>query len=79
LAQLKRGDFSTYDMHCTCRRKTVTTQDFIDQIHEFILEDSRIITESIAEQLGFSNQRFGSVNQEDLVMSKLSAKWSRNA
>jgi hypothetical protein len=79
LAQFKLGDFSTSDMPLTCRRKTVTTQDFIDQIHEIILEDSRIITESIAEQLGFSHQGFWSSFQEDLGMSKLSTKWSRNA
>ena len=47
----------------------------IDQIHELILEDSRISAKSIAEQLGISRERFGSIIHEDLDMRKLSAKW----
>ena len=47
----------------------------IDQIHELILEDSRISAKSIAEQLGISRERFGSIIHEDLDMQKLSAKW----
>ena len=39
---LKRGDFSTCDAPRPGRPKTVTTPEIIDQIHELILEDSRI-------------------------------------
>jgi len=46
----------------------VITTEIIDQIHELILEDSRISAKSIAEQLGM-------VHHEDLDMRKLSAKW----
>ena len=42
MAQFKRGDFSTCDAPRPRRRKTVTTPDIIDQIHELILEDCRI-------------------------------------
>jgi len=53
----------------------VTTPEIIEQIHELILEDRRISAKSIAEQLGFSRERVGSVIHGDLDMRKLSAKW----
>jgi len=53
----------------------VTTPEVIDQIHELILEDRRISAKSIAEKLGISRERVGSIIYEDLDMRKLSAKW----
>ena len=53
----------------------MTTPEIIDQIHELILEDRRISAKSIAEQLGISRERIGSIIHEDLDMHKLSAKW----
>ena len=75
VAQFKRGDFSTCDAPCPRRPKTVTTPEIIDQIHELILEDRRISDKSIAEQLGISRERDGSIILEDLDMRKLSVKW----
>jgi len=75
VVQFKRGDFSTCDAPRPGRPKTVTTPEIIDQIQELILEDSRIVTKSIAEQLGISRERVGSIIHEDLDMRKLSAKW----
>ena len=40
-----------------------------------ILEDRRISAKSIAEQLGISRERLGSIIHEDLDTRKLSAKW----
>ena len=74
VAQFKRGDFSTCDAPRTGRPKTGTTTEIIDQIHEIILEDHQISTKSIAEQLGISRERVGSIIHEDLDMRKLSAK-----
>jgi len=71
VGQFKRGDFSTCDAPHPGRHKTV----FIDQIHELILEDWRISANSIAEQLGISRERVGSIIHEDLDMRKPSAKW----
>jgi len=71
VAQFKRGDFST----CPGRLKTVTTSEITDQIHELILEDRRISAKSIAQQLGISRERVGSIIHEDLDMRKLSANW----
>ena len=51
------------------------TPEFIDQIHELILEDRRISAKSIAEQLGISREWVGSIIHKDLDMQKLSAKW----
>jgi len=53
----------------------VNTPEIIDQIHELILEDRQISAKSIAEQLGISRERVGSIILEDLDMRKLSAKW----
>ena len=54
--------------------KQVTTPEIIDQIHEPILEDHRILAKSIAEQLGISCELVGSIILEDLDSRKLSAK-----
>ena len=75
LSQFERGDFSTWETPCPGRRKTVTTPNIIDQIHELILENRRISAKSIAEQLGTSSEGVGSIIHEDLDMRKLSAKW----
>ena len=75
VTQFKRGNFSTCDAPRPERPKTVTTPEIIDQIHELILEDRRISAKSIAEQLGISRERVGSIILEDLDMRKLSAKW----
>ena len=75
VAQFKHGDFSTCDAPRPEGPKTVTNPEFIDQIHELILEDRRISSYSIGEQLGISRERVGSIIHEDLDMRKLSAKW----
>jgi len=75
VAQLKRGDFSTCDAPRPGRSKTVTSPEIIDQIHKLILEEGRISAKSIAEQLGISRERVGSIIHEDLNMRKLFAKW----
>jgi len=75
VAQFKRGDFSTYDAPRPGRPNIVTIPEIIDQIHELILEDRRISAKSIAEQLGISRDRVGSIILDDFDMRKLSAKW----
>jgi len=75
VVQFKRCDISTCDTPRPGRPKTVTTPEITDHIHELILEDRRISTESIAERLGISRERVGSIIYEDLDMRKLSAKW----
>jgi len=75
VAQFKHGDFSTCDAPCPGRPKTVTTLEFIDQIHELILEDRRILAKSIADQLGISRESVGSIIHEDFNVRKLSVKW----
>jgi len=75
VAHFKRGDFSTCDALRTGRPKTATTPEIIDQIHEIILEDRCISAKSIAEQLGISRERVGSIIHDDLNTRKLSAKW----
>jgi len=75
VVQFKCSDFSTCDAPCPGRPKTVTTPEIIDQIHELFLDDCRILAKSIAEQLGISRERVGSIIHEDLDMRKLFAKW----
>ena len=75
VALFKCDDFTTCDAPCPGRPKTVTAPETVDQIHELILEDRRISVKSIAEQLGISRERVGSIIHDDLDMRKLSAKW----
>ena len=75
MAQFKRGDFSNCVAPRPGRPKTMTTPEIIDQIHELILEDRRLSDKLIAEQLGISRERVGSIIHEDVDMRKLSAKW----
>jgi len=75
VAQFKRDDFSTCDAPRPGRHKIVTTPEIIDQIHELILGDRRILAKSIAEQLGISRERIWSIIHDDFDMRKLSAKW----
>ena len=74
MAQFKGGDSSSCDAPRPGRPKTVITPEIIDTSHELILED-RISGKSIAEQLGISRERVGSIIHEELGMRKLSAKW----
>ena len=53
----------------------MTTPENTDQIQELFLEDHRISAKSIAEQVGISRERVGSIIHEDLDMRKLSTKW----
>jgi len=75
VVQFKRGDFSACVAPRPGRPKTVTTPEIIDQIHELILEDRRTSAKSIAEQLGISRERVGSIIHEDLDTRKLSVQW----
>jgi len=74
VAQFKRDDFSTCDAPRPGQPTTVTTPEIIDQIHGLILEDRRVSAKSIAEQLGISRERVGSIIHDDFDMRKLSAK-----
>ena len=75
VAHFKRGEFSTCDAPRPGRSKTVTTPDTINQTHDLILEDRRILANSIAEQLTMSSERAGSIIHEDLDKREVSAKW----
>jgi len=75
VGQVKRVDFSTCDVPRPGRPKTVTTPEIIDQIQELIMEDRRILALLIAEQLGISRERVGSIIHEDLDLRKISEKW----
>jgi len=61
VAQFKPGDFSSCDAPRPGRHKIVNTPEFIETIHELILEDRRISYKSIAEQLGISRERVGPI------------------
>ena len=74
MAQFKRGDFSICDAPRPGRHKTFITPEIIEQIYELNLEDCRISTKSIAEQLCISREWVGSLSYEDLDMRKLSAQ-----
>jgi hypothetical protein len=76
VAQFKRGGISTCVAPRPGRPKTVTTPDIIKQFHDLILEGRGISAKSIAEQLGISRERVGSIIHEDMDTRKLSAMWA---
>ena len=67
VAQFKRGDYSNCVAPDPGQHKTVNIPEISDKIHELILEDRRISTKSIAEHLGISHERVGSIIHEDLT------------
>ena len=75
MVQFKRGDLPTCFVFRPGRTNTVTTPKNIDQIHELILEDSRISAKSMAQNLGIPREQFGSIIYEDLDMWNLYSKW----
>ena len=60
------------------RPKTVTTPETLAQIHELNLEDLRISAKLIAEQLGISRERVGSIIHEAFDSGSSSRSGSRN-
>jgi len=68
-------DFSTCDAPHFGWHKTMTIPEFIDQIYQLMLEDCQISVKLVAEQLGITRERVGSIIHEDLDMRKLSVKW----
>jgi len=79
VTQFQRGDFSTCDAPRPGRHKTVPTPEIIGQIHQLILEDRRISAKSIAEQLGISRERVGSIIHEIWTCGSSPRRGSRNA
>ena len=75
IGPLKRRWIFARDARRPGQPKTLSAQVIIDQIHELILEDRRIWSKSVSEQLGISRERVGSNIREDLDMRNLSAKW----
>ena len=73
--QFKRGDFSPCVALRPGRPKTVTTPEIIDQIYELILENRRTSAKIIAEQVGISHERVGTITHDNLDIQKLSVKW----
>ena len=78
MAQFKHGDFSTRDVPHPVRPKTVSTPHIIEQIHELVLEDHRILAKSIAGQLTWMGSaphswRFG--RSEALLRSGSKNAW----
>ena len=59
---------------CLVLDDTVTNREIIDQIHEIILEDIRMSSKSIAEQLEILREKVWSITRRDLDMRKLSDK-----
>jgi len=79
VAQFKHGEFSTCDAPRPGRPKTVITPEIIDQIHQLILEDRLISAKSIAEQLGISRERVGSIIREVWTCGSSPRSGCRNA
>jgi len=71
VVRFKRGYFSTWFAPGPGWHKTLITPCVIDEIDELTLEDRRNSAKLVAEQMGVSRGRVGSIIHEDLDMRKL--------
>jgi len=54
--------------------KSATTPEIIEQVHDMLLDDRRMKVREIAETIGISKERVGSMHEE-LDTKKLCARW----
>jgi histone-lysine N-methyltransferase SETMAR len=62
-------------IHVKVVKKSATTPEIIEQVHDMILGDRRIKVREIAETIGISKERVGYILHEELDMKKLCARW----
>jgi hypothetical protein len=63
--QFKFCDFSTCVAPRPRGHKTLTTPEIIDEIHKLILEERLISAKTIAQHLGITRERVGSIIHEN--------------
>jgi len=75
-AECKLGRISLEDDPREGRPKSATTPEFIEQVHDMVLDDRRMKVREIAETTGMSKERVGYILHEKLDMKKLCARWA---
>jgi DNA-binding Xre family transcriptional regulator len=74
-AEFKRCHTSLEDDPREGRPKSARTPEFIEQVHDMVLDDRRMKVREIAETIGISKERVGYILHEELDMKKLCARW----
>jgi histone-lysine N-methyltransferase SETMAR len=74
-AKFKRGCTNLEDDPHEGRRKSATTPEIIQQVHDMVLDDQRMKVCEIAETIGISKEHIGYILHEELDMKKLCARW----
>jgi transposase len=74
-AAFKRGHTSLEVDLCEGRPESATTSEFVEQVHDMVLDDQRKKVCEIAETIGISKECVGYILHEELDMKKLHARW----
>jgi transposase len=69
-AKFKRGRTSLEDDPREGHKKSATTQEIIEQVHNMVLDDKQTKVREIAETIGISKEGVGYILYEELDMKK---------
>ena len=75
MRRFKDGRESTEDDKHTGRPVTITTEKKVPEIQEFILEDRRVIVETVARHFDISYSTAQDIMNNKLGMRRVSARW----
>lgn len=66
---------SLRDLPRSGRPKTVSVEEIIQKVEEFVMTDRRVKVREIANKMGISTERVWKILHEDLGMKKVCARW----